>query len=93
MAFKNYSNTWNDKKDIVPEIIEETPIATPKIGKVFNCEKVYLREAASQESNHVEILDRGTELFVDSVEGHWCKVTTLGNKFGYVMKKFVKIED
>ncbi len=92
MAFKNYSNAWHDKEEPVAEEVKDTSEGTdtPQFAKVFNCEKVYLREAASKDSEPIDILDCGTYLFVESEDSDWYKVVT-DDKSGYIMKKFIQI--
>ncbi len=99
--FKDYGNAWNDKSTkenntVIKEIfteVEDSPSDDLKTGKVFNCEKVYLRKSDSQESDYVDILDKGTELLISETIGLWCKVATASGKEGYIMKKFVKIDN
>lgn len=82
------------QEEIVEEIEEivEEPTSTVKIGKIFDCDQVYLRESDSRDSDYIDILDNGDEVLVEDVIGEWCKVTTAVGKDGFVMKQFIKID-
>lgn len=62
-------------------------------GKIFDCQKLNLREEPSRDANVVEVLDESSILIVDkenSTEDFY-KVEVNG-KIGYCVKKFVKID-
>lgn len=91
-VYTNYSNHYNndDRSDISEQ--EAASTAEIKLGKVFNCDKVYLRSSDSKDSEPIDVLNKDEELFVEDVIGDWCKVTTAVGKSGYVMKQFVNID-
>ena len=62
-------------------------------GKIYDCQKLNLREEPSKDSNVVEVLDESSILIVDkenSTEDFY-KVEVNG-KNGYCMKKFIKLD-
>ena len=78
------------------EPIEE-PVAEEKteiIGFVEGCDKLNVRKEANKESDIVCIIDKLTELIIDSDNStdEFFKVTTLSGIDGYCMKKFIKIK-
>lgn len=60
-------------------------------GKVFNCEKVYIREDISQDSPHLGILDAGDEVIIKEQYENWYGVETKDGLNGFVMKKFISV--
>lgn len=103
--YTSYSNDeTNEEKhvnelnyyDQTPEVEEETETnkeADVIMFKVANCEKCYVRESPSKESNHVAIVEKDADLMVigDSIsnEGElWHNVCTESGAEGYIMVKF-----
>lgn len=81
------------------EVIEpiEEPIIEEKtevIGFVEGCDKLNVRKEANKESDIMCIIDKSTELIIDSDNStdEFFKVTTLSGIEGYCMKKFIKIK-
>lgn len=98
MAFKDYNHSYVKKEtkqeSIADENREEAVVegTMSKLGKVYNCDKVYLRESPSKGSIHLDILDHGEELFINGEVGDWYSVSTSKDTNGYVMKAFVQLD-
>lgn len=81
------------------DMIDEEEVVEDEItmmGKVYNTQKVYLREKPTKESKHIAILDKGDEVMIDGTvddefgNGWYHLITASGNE-GYMMAEFVKI--
>lgn len=80
--------TSEESIDVIEDRFEE------KLGRVANCQKVYLREQPLMDDDvEKKIIDKGTELFVTGEEGDWYKAALANGYEGYVKKEFVAIEE
>lgn len=97
-----YTNYFGDEEIEIPEYVEETVEESvvedqpTMMGVIYNTQKVYMREAPSKESHHVDILDKGEEVMIDGTEedvlgNGWYHLITASGKEGYTMAEFVKI--
>lgn len=59
--------------------------------KVANCNKAYIREAPTKESNQLTIVSKGDELLMEETSGDWYKVTTQTGVEGYIMKELTEL--
>lgn len=78
--------------DLIEDVIEE--IAPSKAeGVVDYCEKVYLRTRPNKNSEPIKVLISGTRLNIDMENSseYFYKVQIDNNRFGYVMKNFVRL--
>lgn len=64
-----------------------------RIGKVFKCEKLYVRFRPSVHSADVHVIDKGTELLVDLNEStkDFFKVFLSSGVEGYCMRKYITL--
>ena len=73
--------------------LDETNVS----GVVYNCSKLYVRKDPNKNSDHLCILDVGTEVTVDKEKSTstFYKVTTISNGVlieGYCVKEFIEIK-
>lgn len=72
----------------------ESDLFDESIGKVANCERVYLRQTPDPENDRdKKILDKGTELFIIGETEDWYNVVLANGYEGFVMKEFVTISE
>ena len=89
---KNYNKFFDKKNEEVKTEVEEIT-AEPLLAKIANCEKVYVREFASKESDPKTVLAKDEDIFVEEFDEDWYKVTTSHDIEGFVMKDFVEIDE
>ncbi len=88
------NNSVNDENAIEP--VEETAnpvtVETPVYGRVFNCEKLNVREMPSKESNVLKVVNKGCKVKIDLSESsdEWVKVIA-SDVEGFCMREFVKM--
>lgn len=110
--YSAYSNNeTNEEKHInelnyygqIPEIEETIEIETESkesedIIQVSNCEKCYIREKPSKNSDHVAIVSNGVDLLIVGnstfeEDELWHNVCTESGAEGYIMAKFTNSKD
>lgn len=82
-----------ESNDVVEEIAELEEKQEDVIIKVANCEKVYVREEPSKDSDHLAVVSKGSELLIIGETVHendelWHNVCTESGAEGYIMAKF-----
>lgn len=88
------NNSVNDENTIEP--VEETAnpvtVETPVYGRVFNCEKLNIREMPSKESNVLKVINKGCKVKIDLSESsdEWVKVI-ISDVEGFCMREFIKM--
>lgn len=91
-----YTTEFADTVDeSTEEMVAETETTTEDdvIIKVDNCEKVYVRENPSKDSDHVAIVSKGADLLIIGAsileeDELWHNVCTETGAEGYIMAKF-----
>ena len=82
---------------VVESVVEsepyEEPVEPTKIGKVFGCKKLNVRDLPSKASNIVTEIFEGVELIIDEKGSTalFYKVCTEHGIEGYCMKEFIKV--
>ena len=74
--------------------IEEPTTVSFTEGVVTGCEKLFVRKEANKESNSLCIINKGSEVKINSAESteDFYKVCTAAGVEGYCMKKFISIK-
>lgn len=100
-----YEPSHEHTKDIVEEVTDEPIVENvenventdesvetqPIIGVVTGCEKLYVREKADKQSDHLCIIDVNSEVNIISETEDFYMVVTPSGVEGYCMKKFITI--
>lgn len=78
-------------------VVEPEPTAEPKImkiGKVYGCKRLNVREQPSASAAIVSEIDEGIEVMIDEEKSNalFYKICTEHGIEGYCMKKFIAIE-
>ena len=78
--------------DSVEETANPVTVETPVYGRVFNCEKLNVREMPSKESNVLKVINKGCKVKIDLSESsdEWVKVIT-SDVEGFCMREFIKM--
>lgn len=75
----------------IPEVEKDSEDIT-KMGYV-DCDKLYLREEASSDSEPITVLEKNEELMIVSEDDpNWYEVYTATGQEGFCMKDFVRID-
>lgn len=108
MSKKNFRQNNQDNQDInevtnnpvnsenTVDSVEETAnpvtVETPMYGRVFNCEKLNVREMPSKESNVLKVINKGCKVKTDLSESsdEWVKIITPDVE-GFCMREFIKM--
>lgn len=98
----NYNKIEKKSEENVVEVedtqpvVEETPVEVKPVStnKKTGRTKSYLnvRSTMSTDSDIVEVLPVDTEINILGSEGEWYQISH-GDKFGYVLSKFVEMEN
>ena len=87
----NFVNSENTV-DSVEETANPVTVETPVYARVFNCEKLNVREMPSKESNVLKVINKGCKVKIDLSESsdEWVKVIT-SDVEGFCMREFIKM--
>lgn len=95
--YTSYSDDFDNT--INSETINDTD-SNDKVlmGSVANCNRVYVRSEADKDSDPLTDLIEGSELLIsgtfdDDLGNGWYQVCTASGIDGYIMSKFVKLND
>ena len=92
----NSENTVDSVEETANPVTVKTPVyareLTPMYGRVFNCEKLNVREMPSKESNVLKVINKGCKVKIDLSESsdEWVKVIT-SDVEGFCMREFIKM--
>ena len=88
----NNSVNSENTVDSVEETANPVTVENPVYGRVFNCEKLNVREMPSKESNVLKVINKGCKVKIDLSESsdEWVKVIT-SDVEGFCMREFIKI--
>lgn len=83
----------SEEIELVVEAESSVPVEPTKIGKVFGCKKLNVRDLPSKASNIVTEIFEGVELMIDEKGSTalFYKVCTEHGIEGYCMKEFIKV--
>lgn len=68
------------------------------MGTIYNCNRVYVRSDARKDASPLTDIEKDSEVLVsgtidDYEDNGWYKVCTAAGVEGYIMSKFVKLND
>lgn len=66
----------------------------PKTGTVFNCQRLNVREEPSSSGKVLMVVNAGTKLTLNTFSNRtFVGITTPTGETGYVMKKYLRVEN